>query len=148
MKGRSDAGIHSSESGQIDEVLIIKVSSAEMKLADELHVALDTSGNEVRAIFERPAEELHHFCSQLCQEFMTHIDEGPETDSWCLMDAVFTCGHFTPGVCVNLVDKSCVLAKKAVDFFERQRNGGDSTIDTEASVIARGPQRRRLQVPR
>ena len=97
MKGSSDAGVHCAESGQIDEVLIIKVSSAEMKLADELHVPLDTSGNEVRAIFERPAEELHHVCSQLCQELMTHVDEDPEIDSWCFMTAAFTSGHFTPG---------------------------------------------------
>ena len=55
---------------------------------------------------------------------------------------------------MNLVDKCCVLAKKAVDFFERERNGVDSTIAitqhqdrTAASATARGPQRRTFQVP-
>ena len=63
MKGSSDAGVDASESGQSDEVLVITAISAKTKLADELHAALGTSGEEVRAILERPNEELHHFLS-------------------------------------------------------------------------------------
>ena len=36
----------------------------------------------------------------------------------------------TGNLCVNLGDKSCVLAMKQADFIECERNGGDSTIAT------------------
>ena len=65
--------------------------------------------------------------------------------------------HVRPhaSLCVNLVEKSFVPERKAVDFFECvERNGGDSTIanhparpHTAAAATARGQQRQRLQVP-
>ena len=41
MRCSSDVAVHSSESAQVDGVLVMTASSAKTKLADELHVALN-----------------------------------------------------------------------------------------------------------
>ena len=94
--------------------------TGEMEHADEFHVTLGTSCEEVYAIFHRHAEKPFHFL--LYRNFVTHAEGDYEFGSSCSMAADFTLGH-TRNLCVSLDRENCVLAMKQAD-------GGDSTVAT------------------